>query len=85
MIPTEPLVSAELCSASTPYKATSWSSKNSWIDPIKFEPPPMHATIASGSLFSFSKICFLISFPIIDCANCTIFGKGWGPIAEPQQ
>ena len=50
------------------------SSRKGWNKPNALDPPPIHATKTSGSLFSFSKICFFASSPITDWKSLTIFG-----------
>jgi hypothetical protein len=51
--------------------------------PIAFEPPPTHATTASGSLSSASRIWARASVPMTDCSSRTISGYGCGPTQEP--
>jgi hypothetical protein len=53
--------------------------------PIAFEPPPTHATIASGRRPSAAWICSRASIPITRWKSRTIVGYGCGPITEPMQ
>ena len=52
--------------ASIPKISTSLSSRKGWNNHRALDPPPIHATRALGKQFSFSKICFFASSPIID-------------------
>ena len=55
--------------ASTPTSRTSVSSRKPWKIPIAFEPPPTHATTASGSRCSTASSCSRASRPITDCSS----------------
>ena len=41
---------------------------------MAFDPPPTHATTASGSRPSSASICSRASAPITDCSSATISG-----------
>ena len=51
--------------------------------PIAFDPPPTQATMASGILPSFLRICSRASRPITDWKSRTMVGNGWGPTTDP--
>jgi len=78
-----------LCSpwpaASTPTRRTPASARKGWKIPIAFDPPPTHATIASGSRPAAARICSRASIPITRWKSRTIVGYGCGPITEPMQ
>ena len=60
--------------ASTPTSRTPGSSTKPANMPIAFEPPPTHATTASGSRPSASSSCSRASRPITACSSRTISG-----------
>ena len=82
-IPGEPSVIVAACSPSTPRSRPEGSTPNILTDsssrkpvnsPSAFDPPPTHATSASGRRFSFSRIWRLASRPTIDWKSRTIDG-----------
>ena len=83
--PARPQPSDAAPAASTPISRTSASSTKPAKAPIAFEPPPTHATTASGSRPSTASICSRASRPITACSSRTISGYGVGPDARPDQ
>ena len=76
-------VSIPLPPASNPINLTALSSINGWKIPIAFEPPPTHASTASGNFPVNSRTCALASTPIILWKSRTIVGNGCGPASVP--
>ena len=70
---------------STPMILTRRSPMNGWKSPIAFEPPPTHATSASGSRPSACRACRRVSAPMTAWKSRTITGYGCGPSAEPRR
>ena len=71
--------------ASTPNMATPASSTNGANRPAALEPPPTHATSASGRRPVAVWIWFLTSCPITAWKSRTITGYGCGPATEPMR
>ena len=69
--------------ASKPTMRTSGSSTKPAKSPIAFEPPPTHATTASGNRPTRPSICSRASRPMTDCSSATSSGYGAGPTHEP--
>ncbi len=51
--------------------------------PAAFEPPPTHATTASGSRPRRARHCSRVSLPMTDWKSRTIIGNGCGPTTLP--
>ena len=61
------------------------SSTKPWKIPIAFEPPPTHATTASGRRPSTASSCSRASRPITDCSSRDELGIRRGPDARADQ